>query len=262
MPKLSLNAASEEATRFFRREAAILLPVAFATFGLGMLLITLVTPATPADGQVEPGAWMLAIIPVGLIAIIGQLAISAMVLRPGASVGEALRSAFARLPQALLIVLLIVAAAMAGALVISLVLGVVAVATGASTLSLTALAVILLLAAMIWFAARLLLIWPLLADSGAGAVAAFRSAWRLSKGSTGRLLAALVAFGLVYVVLTGAVQLVFGSLFLIVGRAVGGEGVAGLLAAVVVAIVASALQALWAVFVTCLYRAAAPTTGS
>lgn len=260
MPKISLNGASEQATGFFRREAGIVLPVAFATFGLGMLLVTLVTPASPAPEQVEPGAWMLAVIPAALAGVIGQLAISLLVLRPGVSVGEALRGAFGRLPRALVVVLLIMVAAMAGMLVLSLVLGLVAYATGASTISLTTLAVLLVTLAMIWFAARLLLVWPMLADREQGAVPTFRAAWALSKGSSGRLVAALVLFGLVYVVVTGAVQLVFGSIFLLLGRAIGADAAAAFLAAVIVALVASALQALWAVFVTFLYRGVAGST--
>lgn len=262
MPRFSLNEASEEAARFFRREAAIILPIAFATFGIGMLLIALMTPEPPANGQVEPGAWMLALIPVGLVAILGQLAISALVLRPGASVGEALRAAFARMPRALLIVLTIIAAAMIGTVAVTLVLGVIAAATGAGALSLTVLAVVLIVTLMIWFAARLLLVWPMMIDRDQGAVATLRAAWRLSKGSTARLLAALITYGLVYVVVTGAIQLGFGAFFLIVGKALGAEGAARFLVAVVVAVAASALQAMWAVFLTCLYRAAAPTSGS
>jgi hypothetical protein len=263
MPRISLNGASEAATRFFRREAGIVMPVAFATFGLGMLLVTLAAPPPGEDGQLQHGPWMLAMIPALLAAVIGQLAISAMVLRPGISVAEALRDAFGRLPRALIVILLMVAAGMVGLLAISLVLGIIAYATAAGDVSLWTVATLLLFVAFVWFSARLLLVWPMVADRSEGAVRTFRAAWALSKGSAGRFFGALLLFSLVYVVVTGAVQLVFGSLFLLLGRAIGADAAAVFLAAIVVALAASALLALWAVFVTYLYRAAAgSTTGS
>ena len=70
MPRISLNGASEAATRFFRREAGIVMPVAFATFGLGMLLVTLAAPPPGEDGQLQHGPWMLAMIPALLAALV------------------------------------------------------------------------------------------------------------------------------------------------------------------------------------------------
>lgn len=263
MPKLSLNQASEQAGRFFRRETVLVLPVAFATFGLGALLLALVTPAAPANGQPPLGPWLLAFIPVVLAGLIGQFAIALLVLRPGISVGEALRGALAALPRALLVLLLLWVAAVVLLVGAMIVLGLIAIASGVNATSLTVATAILVFVMLLGVAGRMLLIWPMLADREAGAVATVRAAFALGKGGTARLIVALLAFLLVYSVVTGAARFLFGSVLLLIGRLTGGEGPAAFFAALLVALIAAALQALWAVFVTLLYRDAdAAATGS
>src|SRR3546814_10855643 len=68
---------------------------------------------------------------------------------------------------------------------------------------------------------------------------------------------------LVYVVVVGAARFGFGSLFVIVGQAIGSEALARFLPALAVAAIGAGLQAVWAVFITQLYRGVSEgTTGT
>ena len=254
MSNLSLSAASDETGAFFRREAGIIMTVAFATFGLGLLMVELLTPAPDASSTVEPGAWMLWLIPAGLLGILGQLTISLLVLTPGSSVREALGGALRRLPVVLAVILLLAAAAGAAVTLFSLLGGLAAVAAGAGIEGASVFVMLMLALFFLWGTSRLFLIWPLIADHVSGPVGAIRQAWGLSRGHGWRFLSVILAFSIVYLVSIGAGRVGFGSLFLILGKLIGSEGIARFLAALAVALIGTLLQAIWAVFVTQLYR--------
>src|SRR3546814_9790977 len=107
MSNLSLSSVSDDTGAFFRREAGLVMTVAFATFGLGLLLVELMTPDPAAGGQVTPGNWMLWLVPAALLGIVGQLTISLLVLTPGTSVREAMGAGLRRLPTVLLVTLVL-----------------------------------------------------------------------------------------------------------------------------------------------------------
>jgi hypothetical protein len=254
MSKVSLGAAAEQTKSFMRREGGLVLPVAFATFGLALILIALVTPEPAAGGKVEPGLWSLAIIPLMFLAMIGQLSISYLVLRPGGSVRDALAGAVARLPTALAVILLLVAAIAAAGLLLILVMGLAAVAMGATPEMAAALGATAAIIVLLFLGARLLMAWPLIADRRSGPVSTLKEAFALSKGRVWKFLALTFAFGLVYVTFTGAAQLGLGSLLLIFGKLLGAEGAAAFLTAVAVALLGAAIQAVWAVLLANIYR--------
>jgi len=262
MSRVSLGAAAEQTKSFMRREAGLVLPVAFATFGIALILVALVTPEPAAAGErVKPGLWSLAIIPLMLLAMVGQLAISHLVLRPGASVREAFGAAMARLPTALGMLLLLFAIFAAAGLALILVMGVLAVALGAAAQAAAALAALAVILVLLFVGARLLMAWPLIVDRSAGPVATLQAAFALSKGFFWKFLLLTLAFALVYMILTGAVQLGLGSILLIFGKLVGAEGAAAFLTAIVVALLGAALQAAWAVLLAFVYRQLTPPPG-
>ena len=254
MSNISLSAVSDDTGAFFRREAGLILTVAFATFGLGSLMVELLAPAAPASGEVEAGNWMLWLIPAALLGILGQLTISVLVLTPGSSVREAIAGAFRRVPTIFGVTLLLFAAAAIALTLFTLLGGAVAVAAGAGMDAATVLILLLLAGFALWATSRLLLVWPLIADRPVGPIAAIREAWRLSRGHGWRFLSVILGFSILYVVAIGAGRVGFGSLFLLLGRAIDSEGVARFLAAFAVAVIGTLLQAMWAVFVTQLYR--------
>ena len=92
MATLSVAAAWDETVAFVRREGRLLFPVSFMLIALPAALAEALSPAGAAGEPPAPGPWLL-IFPVALLlSAIGNLAISALALRPGASVAEALRS--------------------------------------------------------------------------------------------------------------------------------------------------------------------------
>ncbi|HEY9554222.1 hypothetical protein [Allosphingosinicella sp.] len=263
MSNLSLSSVSDDTGAFFRREAGLVMTVAFATFGLGLLLVELMTPDPAAGGQVTPGNWMLWLVPAALLGIVGQLTISLLVLTPGTSVREAMGAGLRRLPTVLLVTLVLGLVAGIAIALFTVVGGAIAVVAGMAIGGATALVSFLLGAFILWGAARLLLIWPLIAERAPGAVDSVRGAWRLSRGHAWRFAAAVLAFMLVYVVVVGAARFGFGSLFVIVGQAIGSEALARFLPALAVAAIGAGLQAVWAVFITQLYRGVSEgTTGT
>src|SRR3546814_17985349 len=98
MSNLSLSSVSDDTGAFFRREAGLVMTVAFATFGLGLLLVELMTPDPAAGGQVTPGNRLLWLVPAALLWIVGHLTISLLVLTPGTTVREALGAGMRPLP--------------------------------------------------------------------------------------------------------------------------------------------------------------------
>ena len=95
---LSIGKAWDEARVFVRDEGPLLFPVAFALLALPSITVQYFMPASRTAGQVEPGGWMWLLLPYLALTIVGSLTISAMALRPGSVVGDALADATRRAP--------------------------------------------------------------------------------------------------------------------------------------------------------------------
>lgn len=261
MAGISLGAAAEQTRAFMRRESGLVLPLAFATFGLGTILIALVSPAPDPGGQVMPGFWSLALFPMLFLGLIGQLSISYLVLRPGVTVRDSLRSAVGRVPTALAAVLILLVAVGAIGLVLGIASAVLAALVGANATAAASWIVIALMLVLLFVGARLLLAWPLIVDRDLGARGALKQAFALSRGHALKFAGLTLAFALVYAALTGAVQLGLGSILLILGRLTGLESAATFLAAILVALLGAAVQGVWAVLLACVYRQLAVARG-
>ena len=107
MAAVSIGKAWEEAVAFVAREASLLFPVALLFLALPGLILQEMTPPQLAEWMANPQRTGLPDIPPGfalatLLGVIiiwfGSLTLFALALRPGISVGEALRLGFARLP--------------------------------------------------------------------------------------------------------------------------------------------------------------------
>ena len=115
---MSIGKAWEEA-----RESSLLFPVALLFVALPGLILQEMTPPELAKWNLAestmpqvPGSFWLAMLLAVIIIWFGSLTLFALALRPGISVGEALRLSFARLPV-LLGVALVVAGFLAGAVI-------------------------------------------------------------------------------------------------------------------------------------------------
>lgn len=251
--RLSIGTVWEDAAAFCRREAGLLLPVAAIGFGLPFVVLLLAVPADQAEtGKIVAGWWMLWLLPCGLLSMTGSLAISALALRPGASVGECLRVAVARLPAGIGLFALHVAFQTAIALPTWL-LAVIEVRGRGAAGPLTLLAEIAAMAATIWVFVRVMPVWALLSARPLGPVATVRAVFALTRGRYRPLLLVRVVGAMAGVVAMLVTLVPLGAVFAMIGMATGGAQAAEALSYVACAAVFAALAAVWTVTVARLY---------
>ena len=195
----------------------------------------------------------------------GQLAIAALAIDPAIG-GNAGRVATTRLLPAIGVLAVLMIAGFVAILPVSLILAVsgvdlsgVETGTVAATMSAgSALAVTLygvfLLAVALFVAARLTVLWPMIAAERRG-IGAIAHAFRLTRGLTWRLIGVLILFIVVYSVAALAARAVFGTLLGLIAGGDGGFGVAGVITAIVVAAVVTVFTVLATVFCAKLYVA-------
>lgn len=261
MATISIGKAWEEAVAFVAREATLLLPVALLFVALPGLILGEMTPPELAAWFAAPDPKVIPTMPPGfalamLITIIliwfGSLTLFALALRPGISVGEALRLSFGRLPVLIGTALIVVAGVMAVATVAIIVMLVVSAASPVAAAGL-GLMLGFLAAILVFFASvRLILLNPVVIDGTAGVVASLRQAWSLTRGHFWRLLAFLIVITLLSAIVGAAAQTIFGLL----GSVIGGPDAARLAGGIAGAAVSSIIQVYMLVMIARLYRQA------
>lgn len=229
MKSLSIGAAWLEASAFLQRESALLLPVALLFFAVPLVLVFQSIPpelqqmaaSSAAEPPEIPLYTALTLVLCGLVMIAGTLALYALALKPGISVGEALALGLRRLPVSL-----------AATLLMGLVVAVpVALLSGISP----ALGSLGMLVLAFLFSARMLMLNPRIVDRPVRAVQAVRESWLLARGAMPRLLlyVAAISFPIMLAETVGRVVLGFLGLALggvELGRAMGDVGAAVVLA--------------------------------
>lgn len=243
---------------------------------IGVVLPSTVQSAVSIYGGGSVGAAALGFL-VGLgaigLTVWGMLAIVAVASDPGATRGEAGRTAASRLPAALLVALVAIAAAALAFLpmIVAIVASGYDLAAASAARDPNAMPAVppgaalfvslyglLLLGVGLWVSARLFLLWPVLVNERR-AIGAFGRSWALTR----RLALKLVGVALLFVVVFGvallAVQSVVGLAFRLL---LGADhiGAALLLAAIAGAVVTAAFVVIVQVFAARLY--AAVTGGS
>lgn len=220
MAKLSITTAWNETAAFVAREARLLLPLAFMLIALPVAAMGLLMPA-PASPEELPGGglWLLAV-PLALVAsTIGNIAISHLALKPGASVGEAIARGAARcamlIGAALLlglgaIVLFFVVAMIAMMLVPGAMSGAQSGVPTPELASATLLMLLLMLPVVLFFAARLLVMTPAAAAEEGGPIRLIRRSWALTAGHAWKLIGFLLLIFIAIGVLGAAIEAVVG----------------------------------------------------
>ena len=256
---ISMTQTWDRAFAFLRREAALLVPLALATIYLGDVVTGLATEF--ATGQSPSGLATVAIVAISLWSIVGQLAVVALVLEPGRSVGEALMHGGRRLGKVILCALppgLIFACA-------AVALASVATAYGfdvrkpETAQALPGWVALLSLAGVgvfVWLAIRLALMNALIVDRNPSVIAALTQAFAITRGIGARLFLIAAIYGVVVIVVGSAVQFVAGSLFALVGAATGSPFAGTVLTALVAGLVTAALSLTATVFLATLYKEA------
>ena len=226
MANLSITTAWNETVEFVRREAGLLFPISFMLLALPRALAQAVTPPPPLPGQMpEPGLWLLMVPVIIVAAIVGNVAISYLALRPGSSVGEALRRGIARLPALLVVAILLGIAFVVLIFVVAVVA--VLVVPGAMTAAQTGaegpamirfLLVIglILLPILLFFGARLMMTTPAGAAESGGPFDLIGRSWTLTTGHSWKLIGFLLLVFIALIVIAGAIGAVAGLLFTLV----------------------------------------------
>lgn len=252
MAQLSMSDIWDETKAFLRSEKGLLFPLGFATFGIALLMLGLAAPE--GAGPARPGGWMIWMLPGFLLVTIGYLAISAVALLPNISVREALGVAMARLPSAILLSIMLVGAMFLLLLIATMIVGVIGAGLGWTMQRAAVASLIMALIPFFWVAMRLVPLWPLLVDRRPGPMEAIGRSFALTSGHAGRLVGILLLAGAIYLLGTGVAQLAGGSVFLLLGRAMGRPDLGHTLNVILVAAVGAMLATVWSVFVALLYR--------
>lgn len=268
--RLSISKAWDETRARVAADGKLLTTVALALIALPSAIAGLIAPPPVLSGQ-QPPSWMpLLTILVGLIGIVGQIALIRLALGPATSVGEAIARGFKRLLPAFLALLLfgIGLAIILLPLMFLLVPGdeLAAMARGVPSPAGTR-AILLAVLIVVLIGARFQLVVPSAAGEEGGPIRLLKRSWTLSKGHYWRLL------GFLAIVLVTAVIVV-----LFLGQVMGGIlakmlfgdvaplSVAALVAALVSALVQAAFSTVTSVMLARIYvqlagdRAAAPAS--
>lgn len=260
--KLSMTDIWDDTRRFVQREHALLLPIGFASFGVAAMMMALALPERSKSGQIEAGSWMLWLIPCAALMMLGYLAISRIVLRPGISVGEALNDAMRLLPRALGLALVVTAAITLLATVASMFVAVAALALKFSQGGATMLLMLTLAPAMLWISVRLVVLWPALANDNVGIRETIKRTLALTKPYALQIVTLLVVNFAVFVMLAAVVELAAGSVILLVTRMLGVAALGSTLVALLMAAFNAIYATLWSVYLARLYsRLAGSSSG-
>lgn len=252
---LPVQAIWDDTVAFLRAEAALLIPLALATLLIGDVVATLAQPGMRAGEGIANLLTLAAL----LLGLIGQLAIIALVLRPGSSVGEALALAIRRVPRILVIGLI-------GALVAALVIAPPLFAlrdTGfdlqlsETYQNLPAWALLYLTVSVvlaIWLGIRLSTLNALVVDRAPDVIAALRRAFAMTRGHMLRLLGVFALYVALLWVVSSVVRFVFGSVFGVVGQGLGSEFSGNVLTALATGVVTATFSTIATVFLALVYR--------
>jgi hypothetical protein len=261
MASISIGKAWEESVAFVARESTLLLPVALLFVALpGLILQEMVPPEltqwmlTQTKTTLPPvGASFWAALFITVVVIwFGSLTLFALALRPGISVGEALRLSIGRLPVLLGTALLLIGLFSAVVLVGAILIAIFTLVSPAVAALLVGLLTLALGVVLIFASVRLVLLNPVVIDGTLGVRDSIRHAWALTRGHVWRLLAFLLALTIVSAIISTAAQAVIGAL---VGLAAGPDA-ARLAGGIAGALVSTVVQLYMLVMIARLYRQA------
>ena len=254
---ISMSAIWDESAALIRRESHLLVPVALATVGIGSVISGLTQPETPAAGLGAMGA--LGFILGNVMGLIGNLALMALALMPGMSVGESLRLAIARMPKMLGIVALFLIAliVMMIPIVIILKLSGAPISANMTAEELPAMAILSVLivgAVLLYASARLVTLSAAVVDRNPPVIEAIKSSFAATRGIAAKIVGVVLLFFVVTLVVSGAAASITGILFGMLGKAVGAPLLGKGLTVLVTGMVSALLSIVSTVFAAMLYR--------
>lgn len=196
---LSISRAWDETRDIFQRDGKLLVAVALALIVLPEVVAGLIAPPQPAAVEV-PAFVQFMRLAVGLIALIGQLALIRLALGPSTTVGAAIGHGARRFPSAFGALLIVIFA-------VAIPLGIILAAMGVNPQNMAKMppaaagvALIVILAAL-FLLVRFTLISPAASAEAIGPIALLKRSWQLSAGQYWRLLGFIVLLMLAFLVL-------------------------------------------------------------
>ena len=218
--RLSVGQAWSETKEVLARDGNVIALVALSLLVLPGTLVGLAAPAGTQDSSLAI-RWLAFF--VGLLSIVGQIAISRIALGPPLTVGAAIRTGIIRLPM-------FIAAFLTWVLPLGLLISLLLTLGGADVSNPTAavekpslaIGILLLIAllAFIYVALRMLFVTPAAAGSNLGPIGLLKESWRRSHGRVLKLLGILLLLALSFIVLVfGLGSAVSAVVLLLVGQA-------------------------------------------
>ena len=264
---VKMSTVWDRTAEFLSENIAAILPIALFAFfvpaSVGGSFQPVLLTATPGLAL----ALRLVQLAFAILSVWGSLAITALALE-GASGETAGTIARRRLLPALLVSVALGVAMIALVLPVSIVLAVSgydltaigrgdAVEISSSAAAFVSIYFLVFSIAMLWIGARLIVVTPVIVREGLMLGSIPRS-WRLTRGSTWRIIGVLILFVVVASVSALAANTVFGSIFaLVAGGGEDGISLAGVLTSTVTAAVQTAFLVLLPAFTAKLYLALA-----
>lgn len=270
MASLSVTEAWNETAAFVKAEARLLFPLAFMLIALPAAVTRALVPAVEVGETPPSGTWLIAALVAIVLALIGNLAISHLALRPGTSVGEALGQAGRRGPVLAGAALLVGCGLLALGFLLSLAVSLVMMGTSAGSgqppsseamMRAARILALILLPVLLYVSARVMLMPAIAAAEPGGPFALLSRSWKLSAGHVMKLIGLLLILSLVAIVLQLAVQSVLGlGLMALAGPAEPGSGGA-LLILLVMALLNMVLGVYFATLIARLYAQRSADSG-
>jgi hypothetical protein len=254
---ISMSAIWDESAALIRRESHLMVPLALATVGIGSVLSGLAQPETPAAGVGAIG--VIGFVVGNILGLIGNLAMIALALMPGMSVGESLRLAVARMPKMLGIAGLFVIALIVLMIPIVIILKMSGAPISANMTAeeLPAMAILLLLivgAVLLYVSARLLTLSAVLVDRNPPVIETIKSSFASTNEIAAKIVSVMLLFIVVTQVVSSAAESISGILFGMLGKALGAPMLGNGLTLLVTGMVSALLSIVSTVFGAMLYR--------
>lgn len=250
MTKVSISRAWDETKAILGRDGRLLMAIALALFVLPGLVSDLLSEPTRSGAIPQMGPGMLLGLIAVLIALVGQMAIVRLAVGPPLTVGEAIGHGARRMPVYLAATLLWLFPL--GLIGVAIVTAVRARSPDQLPPS-AALALLVLLAAVLYLAVRMLMTSPVASVERGGPIAALKRSWQLTRGNWGRLFVFLMLFLVLVGVLTLAVGSILGLVTTILLGTPEPMSIGALVVSLVSQLLAAALSVLFTVMLARIY---------
>lgn len=254
----------DRATEFLSDNLAVVVPIAVLAIFLPSSLSASIAPIAKQSATANTVVGLLSLV-LMLVTVWGQLAIMALATEPRAGRQPAVRAANHRILPMIGLSLLLLIGFLALLLPFPVVLGLAGYDLGAAMNGarveipngvggFVLLYTLVLLPLVLFFAARLILVTPVVLRERRG-LGTFRRSFVLSRGITWKIIGVVILYCIVFGVAILAAQTVFGSILQLIAGGEGTISVATVLTSVLVSAVQTAFVALAAAFVAKLYLA-------